>query len=70
MDYSFLIGQTQEDATDFLIKKDLSYSVLFTEDKKTIGNDAIVIAVRVTAEKITLIVGRFLLGVLKENQSE
>lgn len=39
MDYSFLIGMTQEEAIDFLNKKNLSYSLLFTQDKKNIGND-------------------------------
>ena len=61
MDYSFLIGMTQEEAIDFLNKKNLSYSLLFTQDKKNIGNDNIVVAVRSAAEKIILIVGRFLL---------
>ena len=64
MDYSFLIGMTQEEAIDFLNKKNLSYSLLFTQDKKNIGNDNIVVAVRSAAEKIILIVGRFLLKVV------
>ena len=70
MDYSFLIGMTQEEAIDFLNKKNLSYSLLFTQDKKSIGNDNIVVAVRSAAEKITLIVGRFLLKVVEEKADE
>lgn len=70
MDYSFLIGMTQEKAIDFLNKKNLSYSLLFTQDKKNIGNDNIVVAVRSAAEKITLIVGRFLLKVVEEKADE
>ncbi|MCI7094377.1 MAG: hypothetical protein MR909_00055 [Clostridiales bacterium] len=70
MDYSFLIGMTQEEAIDFLNKKNLSYSLLFTQDKKNIGNDNIVVAVRSAAEKITLIVGRFLLKVVEEKADE
>ena len=70
MDYSFLIGMTQEEAIDLLNKKNLSYSLLFTQDKKNIGNDNIVVAVRSAAEKITLIVGRFLLKVVEEKADE
>ena len=70
MDYSFLIGMTQEEAIDFLNKKNLSYSLLFTQDKKNIGNDNIVVAVRSAAEKIILIVGRFLLKVVEEKADE
>ena len=70
MDHSFLIGMTQEEAIDFLNKKNLSYSLLFTQDKKNIGNDNIVVAVRSAAEKITLIVGRFLLKVVEEKADE
>ena len=70
MDYSFLIGMTQEEAIDFLNRKNLSYSLLFTQDKKNIGNDSIVVAVRSAAEKITLIVGRFLLKVVEEKADE
>lgn len=70
MDYSFLIGMTQEEAIDFLNKKNLSYSLLFTQDKKNIGNNNIVVAVRSAAEKITLIVGRFLLKVVEEKADE
>ena len=70
MDYSFLIGMTQEEAIDFLNKKNLSYSLLFTQDKKNIGNDNIVVAVRSAAEKITLIVCRFLLKVVEEKADE
>ena len=70
MDYSFLIGMTQEEAIDFLNKKNLSYSLLFTQNKKNIGNDNIVVAVRSAAEKITLIVGRFLLKVVEEKADE
>lgn len=70
MDYSFLIGMTQEEAIDFLNQKNLSYSLLFTQDKKNIGNDSIVVAVRSAAEKITLIVGRFLLKVVEEKADE
>lgn len=70
MDYSFLIGMTQEEAIDFLNKKNPSYSLLFTQDKKNIGNDNIVVAVRSAAEKITLIVGRFLLKVVEEKADE
>ncbi len=70
MDHSFLIGMTQEEAIDFLNKKNLSYSLLFTQDKKNIGNDNIVVAVRSAAEKIILIVGRFLLKVVEEKADE
>ena len=70
MDYSFLIGMTQEEAIDFLNKKNLSYSLLSTQDKKNIGNDNIVVAVRSAAEKIILIVGRFLLKVVEEKADE
>ena len=70
MDYSFLIGMTQDEAIDFLNKKNLSYSLLFTQDKKNIGNDNIVVAVRSAAEKIILIVGRFLLKVVEEKADE
>ena len=70
MDYSFLIGMTQEEAIDLLNKKNLSYSLLFTQDKKNIGNDNIVVAVRSAAEKIILIVGRFLLKVVEEKADE
>ena len=70
MDYSFLIGMTQEEAIDFLNQKNLSYSLLFTQDKKNIGNDNIVVAVRSAAEKIILIVGRFLLKVVEEKADE
>ena len=70
MDYSFLIGMTQEEAIDFLNKKNLSYCLLFTQHKKNIGNDNIVVAVRSAAEKITLIVGRFLLKVVEEKADE
>ena len=70
MDYSFLIGMTQEEAIDFLNKKNLSYSLLLTHDKKNIGNDNIVVAVRSASEKITLIVGRFLLKVVEEKADE
>lgn len=70
MDHSFLIGMTQEEAIDFLNKKNLSYSLLFTQDKKNIGNNNIVVAVRSAAEKIILIVGRFLLKVVEEKADE
>ena len=45
----------------------LPYELLYTDDKKTKGNSRLVIAVRATAEKITLIVGRFLLKVEEVN---
>lgn len=70
MDYSFLVGMTQEEAIDFLNQKNLSYSLLFTQDKKNIGDDNIVVSVRSAAEKITLIVGRFLLKVVEEKADE
>ena len=66
MDYSFLIGATEDFAVDYCKNNSIEFSILYTNDKKTIGNDKIVIAVRATLDKLVLIVGRFLLKVLED----
>lgn len=67
MDYTFLVGRSQEEAVNYCKDNSLPYELLYTDDKKTKGNSRLVIAVRATAEKITLIVGRFLLKVEEVN---
>lgn len=63
MDYSFLVGNTEEFAINFCKQNNLPFVLLYTQDKKTIGNDKLVVAVRATVDKIVLVVGRFLLNV-------
>lgn len=67
MDYTFLVGRSQEEVVNYCKDNSLPYELLYTDDKKTKGNSRLVIAVRATAEKITLIVGRFLLKVEEVN---
>ena len=66
MDYSFLVGNTEEFAINFCNEKNLPFALLYTQDKKTIGNDKLVVAVRATVDKIILVVGRFLLNVKED----
>ena len=63
MDYNFLVGMFEKDAIDYCNDNLLHYDLVYTNDKKTKGNTKIVIAVRATVEKITLVIGRFLLSV-------
>ncbi len=66
MDYSFLVGNTEEFAINFCNENNLPFALLYTQDKKTIGNDKLVVAVRATVDKIILVVGRFLLNVKED----
>jgi len=63
MDYNFLIGMSEKFAIDYCNDNLLQYDIIFTNDKKTKGDDKLVIAVRATEDKLTLIIGRFLLNV-------
>ncbi len=61
-----LLGVSQEEAIKKLQKSGLAFSTVYAEDKKTVGKDAIVIAVRTVDKQILLVVGRFKTDVTKE----
>ena len=63
MDYTFLIGMSESEATNYCKKNLLQYDLLYTDDKKTKGDNKIVISIKATADKLILVVGRFLLNV-------
>ncbi len=64
--YRELLGLSEQDACMQLQKSSLPYSIVYAEDKKTVGKDKIVISVRKVDENIVLIVGRFKTDVTKE----
>ena len=63
MDYTFLIGMSEDEAIAYCKSNFLQYDLVYTDDKKTKGDNKIVISLKATADKVTLVVGRFLLNV-------
>jgi hypothetical protein len=64
--YRDLLGLVEQDAIKQLQQFNMPYSIVYAEDKKTTGEDKIVIAVRSVDKKIVLVVGRFKTDVTKE----
>lgn len=63
MDYTFLIGMSLDEAITYCKTNFLQYDLVYTDDKKTKGDNKIIISVKATADKVILVVGRFLLNV-------
>ena len=63
MDYTFLIGMSESEAIDYCTSNLLKYDLVYTDDKKTKGDNKIIISIKATADKLILVVGRFLLNV-------
>jgi len=63
MDYTFLIGMSEDEAIAYCKDNFLQYDLVYTDDKKAKGDNKIVISIKATADKVILVVGLFLLNV-------
>ncbi len=63
MALDMLVGLPLAQAEDICKNSGIEYDILYTKDKKTSGDCAVVIAVRHNADKITMVVGSFLIEV-------